>query len=75
MPKFSSKKIFNPEDYSIDFLKEKTKPICYYLFSYLNIIWYKFEICLHENGRDGIGGKVKKITEINYGGDIFFIKN
>ena len=75
LPKFSSKKFFNPEDYSIDFLKEKkTKPICYYLFSYLNIIWYKFEICLHENGKDGIGGKVKKVTEINYGGDLFLWK-
>ena len=27
--------IYNPEDYSLDFLKEKVKPFCYYLFSFL----------------------------------------
>ena len=25
---------YNPEDYSLDFLKEKVKPFCYYLFSF-----------------------------------------
>ena len=32
---FSSKNINNPEDYSLDFLKEKIKPFCYYLYSFL----------------------------------------
>ena len=40
--------MFNPEDYSIDFLKEKTKSICYYLFSALNIVWFRAEIYLQE---------------------------
>ena len=30
---FVSNQIFNPEDYSLDFLKEKTKSLCHYLHS------------------------------------------
>ena len=34
--RFSNRKnIYNPEDYSLDFLKEKVKPCCYCLFSFL----------------------------------------
>ena len=32
---FTTKNIYNPEDYSLDFLKEKVKPLCYYLYSFL----------------------------------------
>ena len=73
MPTLSREKSFNQEDYSIDFLKEKNKPICYYLFSYLNITWYKVKIYLHENG-----GRLQKIIEIDYttifGGDCYFLR-
>ena len=48
LPTFFSEKIFNPEDYSMDFLKEKNKSFCYYLFSALNIVWFRAEICLQE---------------------------
>ena len=32
---YISDTVFKPEDYSFDFLKEKIKPLCYYLFSSL----------------------------------------
>ena len=35
MLNFTTKNIYNPEDYSLDFLKEKIKPLCYYLYSFL----------------------------------------
>ena len=46
---FISKNVFNQEDYSIDFLKEKVKPLCYYLYSKLgqkNGNWLIFQISL-----------------------------
>ena len=47
-PTFFSEKKINPEDYSIDFSKEETKSICYYLFSALNIVWFRAKIYLQE---------------------------
>ena len=32
---YTRENIYNPEDYSLNFLKEKVKPFCYYLFSFL----------------------------------------
>ena len=32
---YISNTVFKPEDYSLDFFKEKIKPLCYYLFSSL----------------------------------------
>ena len=61
------KKIFNPEDYSIDFLKEKTKSFCYYLFSALNIAWFSAEIYLQEIEEYAeLSIQSEKITEIQH---------
>ena len=34
--RYISKNVFKPEDYSIDFLKEKIESFCYYLYSNLD---------------------------------------
>ena len=49
---YDSDNVFKPEDYSLDFLKEKIKPLCYYLFSSLDGDfgnWKYFTIILCEN--------------------------
>ena len=40
LPTFFSENIYNPEDYSLDFLKEKTKSMCYYLYSALGMLFF-----------------------------------
>ena len=45
---FSSKNIYNPEDYSLDFLKEKIKPLCYYLYSVVGTRFFHVMIYLVE---------------------------
>ena len=64
-----SKQVFKPEDYSIDFLKEKTKTILYFsychFFSSINLSYYKVKIYLHENGENGGGGRLEKIIEMD----------
>ena len=52
---FISKNVFNPEDYSIDFLKKKVKPLCYYLYSNLGQIngnWLIAQIALSRENVD-----------------------
>ena len=66
-PTFFSEKNFNPEDYSIDFLKENTKSICYYLFSALNIVWFRAKIYLQEIEEYAeLSIQSEKITEIQH---------
>ena len=48
---YISDTVFKPEDYSLDFLKEKIKPLCYYSFSSLggnSGNWKYFSIFLSE---------------------------
>ena len=48
---YISDTVFKQEDYSLDFLKEKIKPLCYYLFSSLggnSGNWKYFSIFLCE---------------------------
>ena len=54
VPTFFSENIYNPEDYSLDFLKEKTKSICYYLYSAFDMVFFNVEIYLQEVGNGGI---------------------
>ena len=79
LPTFFSEKMFNPEDYSIDFLKEKTKSICYYLYSALGIVWFRAEIYLQEIEEYAeVSIQSEKITEIQhtlfFGSDCFLWK-
>ena len=46
------KKIYNPEEYSIDFLKEKIKPFCYYLYSCVGNRHFHVKIFLIGNTDD-----------------------
>ena len=61
--RFTTKNIYNSEDYSLDFLKEKIKPLCYYLYSFLKEpriikirIWLEH---LDDNGRQWYGNITK----------------
>ena len=79
LPTFFSEKNFNPEDYSIDFLKEKTRSICYYLYSALGMVWFSAEIYLQEIEEYAeVSIQSKKITEIQhtliFGSDCFLWK-
>ena len=65
---FNRKNIYNPEDYSLDLLKEKIKPFCYYLFSFLGeprplIV----RICVNDlENSNGLFWCEKVIVEIEY---------
>ena len=56
---YTSKNVFNPEDYSIDFLKEKVKPLCYYLYSNLEQKygnWHDLDILLSALPNENFSG-------------------
>ena len=54
VPTFFSENIYNPEDYSLDFLKEKTKSICYYLYRAFGLGFFDVKIYLEEVENDEI---------------------
>ena len=67
--RYVSNNIFKPEDYSNDFLKEKIKSFCYFLYSNLdekNGNWNDIEIYLSdaEDEDENWFGSVKRITRI-----------
>ena len=61
--------IYNPEDYSLDFLKEKVKPFCYYLFSFLaepRPLIFRISVNKLENSNGLLFCKKITIVEIEY---------
>ena len=48
---FISKQALNPEDYSLDFLKEKIKSVCYFLVSLSHLEYFSFEIALIDKNK------------------------
>ena len=60
---FSSKNIYAPEEYSLDFLKEKIKPLCYCLYSVVGTRFFHVVIFLMEITDDF---PIEKIMEIQF---------